>query len=166
MHPADEPHQPLRLDHPRAAVLRLVQVGVEHARRAVAHAAVDHQLDAFEPEQVVAEPAADARLLEPLLEPCSRFGRAEPPGRHQHVGADGELALALRAVEGADLRGIEPRLGDAGQPDRVVGAAGGRDRRDPLLLGRLRDVVGDQILGAVAEEPGRLARSSRSNEPL
>ena len=61
-----------------------------------------------------------------------------------------------RAVEGADLFGIESRLRDSGQSDSVVGAACGLDRRDALILGRLRDVVGDQIFGAIAEEPSRL----------
>ena len=131
--------------------------GVEHARRAVAHAAVDHQLDAFQPEQVIAEPAADAEALEPLLEPVLGFRRAEAPGRHQHVGANGEPPLPPRTVEGTDLRGVQTWLGDTRQPDRVVRGAGGRDRRDPLLRGRLRDVVGDQVLGPVPEEPRRLA---------
>jgi hypothetical protein len=136
---------------------RSVQIGVKHARRAVAHAAVAHQLDAFEPEQVIAEPAAKAQTREPLLQPLLALGRAETPGRHQHVGTDGELPLPPRAVKGTDFQRIEPRLGDARQPDRVVGAAGGRDRRHSLLLGRLRDVIGNQVFGPVAEEPCRLA---------
>ena len=62
----------------------------------------------------------------------------------------------VRTVVGANILRIETRIGDADQADRVVGC-GGRAMAATPPQRRRRDVAGNHILGAVAEEPSRLA---------
>ena len=160
--PADQGGEAFRFDHPGAGVVGLALVGLVHLGGAVADAAVGHQLDAFETEQIVAEAAHDASGGQATLDLVTVVGDvfgslAKTPGGEEHLGPDGEDVLLGGAVEGADLAWVEAGLGDAGQPEGVVRPAGGGDGGDLVLLSRFGDGIEHQALGAGVEEAGGLA---------
>src|SRR3712207_9514907 len=67
--------QLVRSDDPGAPVVRLIEVRFEHPRGAVAHAAVGHQLDAGQPQQIVPEAAHHPQRREAVLQSHLRLDR-------------------------------------------------------------------------------------------
>jgi hypothetical protein len=134
-----------------------VDVGFVERGGAVADPAVHHEFDGVEPEAVVAEAAAHADPLDKRLDLRLPLGGAEAPTRQAEPGANRQVAAFEGLVIGAQIVRVKAGIGDADQPERVEGARDAPERGDLLVKGRRRDVAGDHLFRAVAEESGWLA---------